>query len=137
MVKNNLEIKERLFIYFPEIKEWFKPFILVEKFDDYIEYDSVDIEKKNDVEIIRCGFTIYTVKWVYAFNFVRPHKTDEDGWILPNIAEISDKYLKFNGFDEGAYDKEDFEKIMNKIMNLEGIDCLVKLDLVNLDHVIE
>lgn len=144
MVENNLDIKEELFKNFPELNDWFRAFIPLERFDEYIYYDYVNIKGKNNTDKIRCGITIFTARWVFSFNFVRPDNTDKDGWIIPNIAQISDKYLNFDQFDEGAYDKESFEDIMTKIINFEGIllrrlfvENLVKIDLVNLDHLIE
>ena len=142
MVKNNLELGKKLFKFFPELKEWLEPYIPLEELDDYVLYDQVDLEEKNNYSnrIIRGGFVIFTTTLYYSFNLRRPDKELKNGDIFCGISGMTPGEYGSNDFDEGDYNKIHFRDIMEKIMINEGIKSkdqfikfLVELDQANFD----
>lgn len=128
-----MELGKKIFQHFPELKKWYGRYIPKEKFDDYIEYDFIDIENckidlflniedfkvkpmayfERQIEIITCSLTIYTSRYGYSFQFRRPDENSKNGDIWGICEDFE--------FGEGEYDEFDFREMMIKVLAIEGI----------------
>lgn len=149
MDKLNFKTKKKILELFPELRGWFLPFIPLERFDEYIFYNYVEVTenyidwtaeiiKEYKVKQIRCGLVIYTPVLCYLLHFIKPNEIVRDGFICCDLSGV--EVYGGNTVTDGTYDKESFNCVMEAIMNHIGIrkkedltKHLVSLDLIDFD----